>query len=578
MRLPITTSWADGSVDLRVPAAWLENATFPVTVDPLLTRVTLNGAPSPESIDIARDGLGNDLMTVFTRAASASDHDWFAVLTTDPFGSVTTAFADLATWHTPHVRVATAGSPVKYCAVFERHLPDRRLRVHLHDGDDFTQQVNVLAVGTGAAGVHDWRPDVGGQVLSSSPLTPTGNRFMLVWQRETTGGAFANTASSGLFGRTLDTAGAFGSEFPIALGVLQIEDHEHPCVNQEARRTGILQPFRTDWLVVWQRYIGPQATWRVLGKLVSDSGTLDPAFWSATSSSTAQHHLTPHVAGSFGRYEVAFVETAFAQAPFKTTATAGHQLAAERVDWSPGTSPVNHPQRDLSGPGTAATLRVGGIAYDPETRSHWALTASSDITGTAYVVRTGFRGFETERRNLWLQIPLAGAGTAGGICFDPDANRFPVAFGVQTGTGAGLHGNHFTYVGATPVTASGTSCSTGTIAWNGSQQIGAEFGAVALTSAPASLPAIVGVSLATLDLNLISIGMPGCRLLIDTAAPSFLTTFATVTSANGAATVSLPLPESLPFATLWFQWFHFDLGANPLDLVSTQRLRVEIVK
>jgi hypothetical protein len=47
---------------------------------------------------------------------------------------------------------------------------------------------------------------------------------------------------------------------------------------------------------------------------------------------------------------------------------------------------------------------------------------------------------------------------------------------------------------------------------------------------------------------------------------------------DGSASLRLPLSESIPAIVAHFQWFHFDAGANPLNLVSTQRVQVRFVK
>ncbi len=582
-RTAATTTFAGGSIELRVAAAWLEHATYPVVLDPLLTRVATSPGLAPASIDVARDDTGNDLMTVYTRSASASDDDAFAFVTNDAWGGVTTVFTDVtASWSTPVARVATAADPQHYCVVIERHLPERRIRAHLHDSGDVTLSTSVVFVSPGVAGTHDWRPDIGGQTVSTSAFTSTGTRFLIVFQRDVPpGGVFQDTGGSAIFGRTLDANGTLGAEFPIALGVLTPQDHELPCVNQQARRTGSAVQ-RTDWFVVFQRYVGADATWRTIGRLVSDAGNVQSGTWSPSASGPAQHHLTPNVAGQSGRYVVGFVQTSFAAAPFKTGATTGHTLVAERVDWVPGSAPVNHAQRTLEGPHAQADLRLGGIAYDTATSSHWAITAASDRgpggNGDALVLRTGYQALETERQVLYAALSVVEQGLAGSITFDDDAAHFATAFGRDTGTNGTVYGNRFAYGTPAPLAASGVACSSAAIGWNGSQQIGAQFPGVVLANAPATVPAIAGVSLGTIDANLSFLGMTGCRLLIDTLAPNFITTFTTVTSASGSASIAIPLPETLPNVDLWFQWFHFDLGANPLDLVSTQRLRVEIHK
>jgi len=575
------TSYRDGEVQLRVPAEWIATATFPVTIDPLLTRATLSVGAAPSTIDIVRDDTGNDLMVVITRGVSASDQDLLAIMMNDNWSGGATVFTDVNTWNTPIAHVAAAASPQKYCLVFERQLPQRRVRAHLHASGDFTLGTAVISLEPTGAGAHDWRPDVGGQLLSNSGFTPTGSKFLIVFQRDVTGSTtFQNTIASSIFGRTLDADGTLGTEFPIAIGFLTTADHEWPSVNQQGRRIGSVGA-RSDWLVVFQRYIGTDATWRTRGKLVRDDGTVSAETWSPSNDGPDRHRLTPRVAGHSGRYLVSCVESPFSAVPFKTTATTGHSLRAERVDWPAGGAPTNHAERILDSQGSAR-LELGDAAYDGNTASHWAVTYHSARaaagSGRALILRLGYQGLSTESQVLYDPASSSEQGVAGGVCFDSDGDDFAAAFGRITNTSGQVYGNRLAYRTPLPAATSGVSCSSAVISWAGSQQIGSELGSVRLGSAPASVAAFAVLSQSPSDLNLSFLGMNGCRLLVDASGPGYLATLNTVTSVAGNAAIPLPLPETLPAATVFFQWFHVDLGANPLNLVSTPRLRVDLVR
>ncbi|HEX5050274.1 MAG TPA: hypothetical protein VFZ65_00750 [Planctomycetota bacterium] len=579
-RTPITTAFDGKVVELRAPAAWLAGAAFPIAIDPLLTRVTLDLNVQPSSIDVVREDTWNSIMTVYARAASATDYDAYAVLTDQFWNSPTVVFTDItSSWSSPVTQVAAAGDPQRFCVVFERDLAEYRVRAHIHDAAVFTLSTSIIGL-AGVSGSHDWRPDVGGQVLNTIAFTSTGNQFLIVYQRDVIVGALPNSGASGIYARTLDVNGVIGAEAAI-LSVVPSVDAESPHVNQQARRSGSAAQ-HTTWFVVYQRYIAALTTWRSVGVLVDDASGVQAGGWESSGGSPASHRMTPRVAGQSGRYLVACVETDYAVAPFKTIATTGYRLLTERVDWNPGAAPVNHPTNVVDGPNAQDWIALDGAAYDQNTQSHWALTMHNTRAqggdGRATVLRTGFQGLETERQVLHAPTLANEQGIAGGVCFDPDNDLFVMSFARVTATNDTLYGNKLRYATVAAPMATGVSCSTAQPSWAGSQQIGAEFPSVRLASAPANLPAILAISLGTLDINLSAIGMTGCRLLIDNGAPNYVTALATPTSASGNGSIPLALPETLPIATLYFQWFHFDIGANPLDLVSTQRLRVDIVK
>ncbi|MEZ5966523.1 MAG: hypothetical protein R3F56_21990 [Planctomycetota bacterium] len=581
-RTEVLTSFDGECVHLRVPATWLSTAAFPVVVDPLLTRATFGGGNLVGSMDIARDETGDDLMLVYTKDASASDQDLFARMCADDWSGMTTVFTDVTTsWSTENGNVATAGSPQKYCVVFERHLAPRKVRTHLHDSGNFSLDLSVIGLEP-PSGSHDWRPDVGGQMLSTATLLPTGTKFLIAFQREATGSStFANTATSSIYGRTLDADGTLSGEFPIQFSLLGSVDHEWPNVNQQGKRVNPSSP-RSDWMVAYQRYTASGSTWRAHAKLVRDDGSISSSTWVSSGDSATSHRLTPKVAGHSGRYLVSVVESSFASVPIKTQSTLGHSWRAERVDWPAGGNPTNYPDRNYDGPRPQANLELGDVSYDSNTRSHWAITVrtvrSAGGSARSSVWRVGYQGLITESQTLLVPQTSTEQGLIGGVCFDADSDAFVASFGVNTGTIGTVYANKLVYTAATPVATSGVGCASGVIGWSGPQQIGSQFTNVLLTGAPATVPAVLALATAPADLDLTFLQMPGCRLLVDALGAGFITTLSTATNATGSVSIPLSFPEPLPATTLYFQWFHVELAANPVNLVSTQRMAVNMVK
>jgi hypothetical protein len=72
--------------------------------------------------------------------------------------------------------------------------------------------------------------------------------------------------------------------------------------------------------------------------------------------------------------------------------------------------------------------------------------------------------------------------------------------------------------------------------------------------------------------------MPGCWLLVDILSPNYIGLLASVTSPFGSKIQGIALPEFLTPFTLYAQYGIFDVGANPANLVTTQRLEVPFVK
>ena len=96
-----------------------------------------------------------------------------------------------------------------------------------------------------------------------------------------------------------------------------------------------------------------------------------------------------------------------------------------------------------------------------------------------------------------------------------------------------------------------------------------------LTNAPSNQLAFLVAALQPQNLDLSGSGLPGCFLLVaGNGQPGFLGTATAVTSASGAASFNIKLPEWLGQIDFYFQWFHLAPGPT---FESTQRLLVRIV-
>lgn len=589
----ITTQLADDRITLTVPATWLADATWPVTIDPILTPVLLDWGTGRESVDICRDDTANDRMYVFIRAASTTDKDVYARIVEDDYSAGTYVFNDLnTTWSHQQIRVATADSPPKYCVVFDRDFTSSSqsaIRYHVHDSGDLTLSTTVAFL-TWSSSIQDWRPAVGGTLLGS-----LGDKMLIVYQRDA-GTTLVNTANSEVWGSVIDITGTSpvaGTPFRINPLSSGDRDQERPAVNKQATPVT-----NTVWMCVWQEYWNANPTlpddWDTAGRLVDATGAVSTGAWFTQHAANDTHHqLGPVVAGANGRYCVAYALGDKTIINFKTSAINGTSVNAERLNWPNfNGNATKFNETTLWGPHADRRWRVGGIAYDSNSDSHWALSSLSDTvysgTGNVYLDRVGYNGAGLESATLFA-APVNFNGDPGGVVFDDDSIEMATAWiqndttATPQSTGVGPHdifATSFTYPAPSSApTMSGTSCSSVTVGWtptatSSGQQIGSEFTRVTFSGAPANSAHFMAVSLAPINVLLINPAVGnGCRLLVDNGAN--LLGFMPLT-VGSSGSMALPLPEWLPTMTLYFQDWYLDPAQNLF--FSTQRLSVPIRK
>ena len=217
-RFAMDSSYDGRTISLRVCGHWLDAATFPVVVDPLLAATTLTSHLSAvNGFDVARDDGSNQLMTVFRRASAADDYDGFGMLIDDDFGAAAiTVFADIeAAWSTKHLSVAFVGGTNKWILALERSFPAAPafsyLRYRLHASGDPTPSTVVKFVDHPAN--ESWTaPDVGGSLASG-----TGNQALIVFRAEY---PFAAPNNADVYGMLVNTSTITeGAPFSLAGGL-----------------------------------------------------------------------------------------------------------------------------------------------------------------------------------------------------------------------------------------------------------------------------------------------------------------------------------------------------------------------
>jgi hypothetical protein len=589
LRIDVTTEHADGMVTLTVPGNWLAAAALPIVVDPLLTRVQLATWGTAtfgqvQSVDIARDdeATSANVMVAYARAASATDSDLWLRVCNDDFTSNVLIYSDITTtWDTDQATCCFVGGADRFVSVFRRFFPTltptvSRLRCKVHDSGSTTLTTNVGSV-TPASGLNDWRPDVGGIEAFTS-----GTNAFVVFQREDNGvgNNFANSSASEIFGCLLDATtanGTFGTSSVIAAS--SFSDSERPSITQVASGVGA-----SSWACVFQRYstlvVGAE-DWDLVGKLIAGNGTVSSGSFSSDigSGGPLTHQLGPVVSGRSGRYAVVFTAVDQASVAFQTGLITGKEVWMERFDWTDGAaSPTGDYPPVLLRSNTDRRWEATGNAYDTDTRSHWMVGFRTvpPGSGSLYYARCGYDGNVTEGAFSTLYGVSGHQAIGGSVVYDNDNDNFLFGYGVDDGTTTlPVFGHAVTYATPTPWSTFGigTACSTATLSWTGSQQIGSQFGQANVNGAPATGIHFLILSLGTVNVPVINPAVfPGCRLLVAAAGIDYLGYFPPQIGSN--TSYPLPLPPFLGSQTLYFQDWYLD---GPF-LYSTERLNLPIIK
>ncbi|MCR9247999.1 MAG: hypothetical protein NXI31_23455 [bacterium] len=580
-RVDVLTAHSNGVVELIVPGEWLAAATLPVVVDPLLTRVQVATGAEVDAMDIAVEEVSraDRVLFAYVRFASAGDGDLFVRLARTNYTSQT-VYSDISSaWSTDDVACAFVGGVDRWTIVMRRlfltlPLVTSRVRCHVRPAGDLTFATNYGDLFT-PAGLYEWRPDIGGVVS-----TATGNVALVVFQSEDVGPfSFTNTATSAVHGAFLDptsTNGTFGASFPIRSS--PAHDFERPAINSAAAGQA-----DRGWVVAMQEYENGVANddWDLLAVRVDDSGVVHGAtpFRSDVGALNYRHQQEPQVAGARGRYAVLFSTTSLPNAPPKPTRATGMEVQVERFDWAPGASAptADYPAVVIRSNG-APIWEVTGLGFDFDTRSHWVMAFRTITTGSsaAYYGRIGYRGELTEGGNNSAATVYFAPGQDAspiGCAYDTRSQSFRLAYGVNGAPNNPVYGQTLEYVTPAAPTTAGPACGSATIQWLGSQQIGSEFGRIAVDHPSGPVGHFLAVSLAPANLPIIDPAvLPGCRLLVDVTGPGYLGTMPFVYGSS--ATWPLALPEWLPPMAFHFQDWYFD-GSF---FAASERLRVEVVK
>jgi hypothetical protein len=573
-RTPVTTGFDGDTIRLTVPGAWLAEAAFPVTIDPLTARVTIStwggttfGLPSYPAIGRDDESTTMNVMTFYSRQFSASDFDGYARLTNNDYSGSVQIYTDVtASWSTVRAGVASVGGANRWTLCLQRDFGTptnaSAVRVYTHNFGNTTLNSGTTAFHTLPSTETHRYPEIGGTDGFSS-----GTNALLVYQADVTPNQ-QNTTASEAWGVLFNAAtNTFGTRFLLAgFAVGTSRDREYPNVNQESSGG------TAHWVVTWAEFNNTITNDDVDVAIsrVSSTGTILLNASYIGSEATTDHKLFPRVAGREGRYLVTYLRSTSRTSGFGTA------LESERVNWTDtGASATELQIRTLTSGGTDVVQ--GGVAYNDVTDSHWAVVwqRGSFTTGNVYASRLGYTGGTVETHTVYSAASTGGYSP--NITFDDDGNQFMLVHASNENPPSGypVFGYRLTFAAATNL-AYGTSCG-GTISASRVPNAGDEFYNVNLGAATPNSPAALLISSGSANIGLGFMGLGTCVLNVNLGAP-FVVVLNSNTNAAGNASLNLKLNDSPAIiGDLYMQWAYAAPGTPwPTPLRLTSGLRAQI--
>jgi hypothetical protein len=557
--LDMETAFDGREVELRVPARWLAGATWPVTIDPLLSANTIvTGSQTVGAVRIAVDDESREFLIGVTRAVSASDHDAYVYVSSDTLGAGTLILADQSSAYDTRVAAsAYAGGADAWVIALERQargLGRPMLGYQVRARRDHRRNDALVEIQLPA---DSWPREID---LGGSASFGGGTHALMVFQSDR---SRSNTDLSEVMAVVIDVRNRTHTQpfvvSPQGSSSFVNVDRERPSVQRESE--GAYE----GWIVAWQEIGNHSAAddWDLHAVRVLPNGNRGVQSWLGVADDRA-HGLRPRLAGRGGEYLLAFGEVVN-QGPRPVSADAPI-LRVQRFQWRTSqTTPVRGPVRTLAV--GAPAYQALDLAFDTRTGSHWCV-AWRDSNQELWLSRIGHDGLVAESGHLTAGTPR---GNTAGLVYDLSARNFVAAYATDEAQ-LPVRARRLTYPTTANVLLYGIGCGgEGVVidppyAGHGTFTFG-------MNGLPARATAFVLVGQTAADLPLDPLGMTGCHLLVD--ASSALVSLPVAVNGFGQARPQLPLPSTLR-ADLRAQLVWLAPGTNPAGILSGTGFRVRV--
>jgi hypothetical protein len=245
-RTPATAILDGGSIEIRVPAAFLASAVFPVTIDPFVSSIGIDTSSFDDFWpDAAYDATNDRYIVVYDEAFSGSDYDVFSAFIFPGGGTISGHYIDSTSDYWGEPKVANNNIAHNFLVVAEvstsgpfGQMTVRGATVAAAPGGIVGPQ---FTISTGAQGSDSFFPDVGGD-----PTTAPPTYYLVTWET-----AYSSTDHD-IYARLVDASGVLQGNGPIYVDY-STEDDNLPRISKSDGH----EPFNTQrWTIVWGRYDG----------------------------------------------------------------------------------------------------------------------------------------------------------------------------------------------------------------------------------------------------------------------------------------------------------------------------------
>jgi hypothetical protein len=285
-RAPAATTWEDGSIEIRVPDAFLATAALPVTIDPLVTTFFPDVDPAYDDFapDVSYESGSDHYLFVYEEAFSAVDHDVWS-LEYDSSGvrvPSSGGYIDITdvTWISP--RTASSNRYGTHMVVAQRGenpndfyegpgIWGRRRTAGSTDMDDQFPISDPVGDSDGFEQVH---PDIGGD---PSDLDSAG----LEWHYMVTWEAYLWPSDHDIIGQLAECSLSGGLAGGTIYLDISTENDQNATISKSNGNASTVSSLATQrWTLVWDRDVDHDGTNRdIYGlQLDRDGVVVHPTF------------------------------------------------------------------------------------------------------------------------------------------------------------------------------------------------------------------------------------------------------------------------------------------------------------
>ncbi|MBL8898473.1 MAG: hypothetical protein JNM84_12630 [Planctomycetes bacterium] len=563
----VETAYDGEHLALRVPDAWLDEAQFPILVDPLIANVAVqqNVNLPIDSIDIAsqnESSLRNNLIAC-TRIYSATDHDVYAFVCEENFTQIVGAYWDTAVAYSDRdVCVTYVPGANRWVLAHQRDFTSgfgdfSSIRLFFRDRDAAAAYAGTAIATPISITASYSAPDLGGGAMgaNTSPLA------LLVCRRDSTT-TRQNTASSEILAFPIDAAAqTLQAPFvPATTTIGATLDREHPSVHAH-------RPWDSfGWNVCFQ-----ESTPGTLGsggiRVTRLDGALQPlATHTLVANSAFVTTSAPKLESDGERCLVVYGRRTVLPTSTERLVATTFQLLASGLE-----DVVTRTLDERSG--LLQEIEGLSLAHDDYSGAFWAVAynAPTPSGNTGIVLRLGGTGGIVESAVLGSNGVEVSAQA---VCCSTTSRGFFVAHGALDAQRT-LYGTRLDYSSSAAAIPYGTACGTADLD-PGTPNAGNTQFHILIEGTPPDAPTFLLISAANAALPLDGIGMAGCVANVHLGSPLLLVQ-SMVATPSGIASHRVPLPDAPLFVgDAYVQGLYFDPFLNGLGIGATRGFEIRV--